>query len=41
MASWGIITVFSAATSFAGDCGDVDNSDTVKIQDIIYLMDHL
>ena len=38
MAIFGIIILITTATSFAGDCGDVNNSGTVNALDITYLI---
>ncbi|MCX6828617.1 MAG: hypothetical protein NT002_04975 [candidate division Zixibacteria bacterium] len=37
----GIIILIATAASFAGDCGDVNGSETVNIQDITYLINFL
>ncbi len=41
MALLGIIILITTATSFAGDCGDVNNSGTVNALDITYLINFL
>jgi uncharacterized protein (TIGR02145 family) len=37
----GIIILITSAISFAGDCGDVNNTGTVNIQDLTYLINFL
>jgi len=41
MALLGVILLITTATSFADDCGDVNNTGTVNIQDITYLINFL
>jgi uncharacterized protein (TIGR02145 family) len=41
MAFLGIIILIMPATSFAGNCGDVNNSGTINILDITYLINYV
>jgi len=41
MALLGIIILITSATSFAGGCADVNNSGTVNLQDVAYIINHL